>query len=136
MANRKVRVGQVFFYVPTLLDRTSPTYAYIPDGTKVRVINLHGAPKANTMGHCYIELLEDEHGNPYEKRPAPRGEPHQPFGGLVCTNSLHTKAEYIEYLHMLVDRPITEDKLGNCRWMTAKEQGMERRKKNVLRRTL
>jgi hypothetical protein len=31
---------------------------------------------------------------------------------------------------------IGDYKLGNCRWMTAKEQGMERRKKNVLRRTL
>jgi hypothetical protein len=41
------------------------------DGDQVRVINLPGAPKANTMGHCYIETIEGR------------------FLGLVCTNSLH-----------------------------------------------
>ena len=30
------------------------------EGQRVRVINLRGAPKANTMGHCHIESLEGE----------------------------------------------------------------------------
>ena len=40
------------------------------NGTVVRVINVHGCPKANTMGHCYVEDMD---GN---------------FRGLVCTGSL------------------------------------------------
>jgi hypothetical protein len=30
------------------------------DGDRVRVVNLHGAPKANTMNHCHIESLEGD----------------------------------------------------------------------------
>ena len=43
----------------------------LDNGTIVKVINLHGAPKANTMGHCYIADPET-------------GE----FIGMVSTNSL------------------------------------------------
>jgi hypothetical protein len=77
--NRKVRAGEHYYYVPTLLDRCSPPYN-VEEGNEVVVVNLHGCPKANTMGHCHVNHLNGE------------------FAGLVCTNSLHTKAEYIEYL--------------------------------------
>ena len=96
MANRKVRVGQVIFYVPTLLDRSDPPYNVL-EGYKVRVINMHGCPPANTMGHCYVELLADEQGRHFVPCKV-RGKEQQSFGGLVCTNSLHTQAEYVEYL--------------------------------------
>lgn len=103
MAYRKVRVGQEFFFVPVLMDRISPPYN-TRTGDHVRVVNISGAPKANTMGHCYVELLADANGKPYEVQPGQRrGEVgHQPFGGLVCTNSLVTKDEYIEYLRLKV----------------------------------
>ena len=95
MANRKVRVGQVFFYVPVLLDFGNPPYN-VREGYKVRVVNMPGCPKANTMantmGHCYVELLEDERGDRFPAQQGQRGM-KQPFGGLVCTNSLHTQAE-------------------------------------------
>lgn len=66
MAN-KVVVGRRYRYVPVMLDKMDWD---IPEGTIVRVVNQHGCPPANTMGHCYIETLEGK------------------FIGLVCTNSL------------------------------------------------
>jgi hypothetical protein len=45
-------------------------------GDEVRVINLYGCPKANTMGHCHIETLGGE------------------FAGLVLTNSLVLKSKW------------------------------------------
>ncbi len=44
--------------------------ANLKPGQVVRVYNVHGCPKANTMGHCYVQ---DEAGT---------------FLGLVHTNSL------------------------------------------------
>jgi len=76
----RVKVGQVLICHPNLLDGLFPV-AQAQSGDAVRVINLHGAPKANTMGHCYIETIDT----------------HK-FIGLVHTNSLHTKAEYAAYL--------------------------------------
>ena len=104
----KVRVGQILFYVPTLLDRIDQPYN-VREGYKVRVINLHGAPKANTMGHCYVELLEDEAGNYFPAVQGQRGEVHQPFGGLVCCNSLHTRADYVAYLKAKIAAHKSED---------------------------
>lgn len=79
MATNRVRVNAHYIYSPNLLDlcdgRTS-----LQDGEEVIVVNLHGAPKANAMGHCYVNRLDGS------------------FAGLVSTNSLHTKAEYISYL--------------------------------------
>lgn len=76
----KVRVGQLLYYVPTLLDcwdgRTGLT-----EGERVMVINVHGCPPANAMGHCYVG--DDIFGK---------------FIGMVCTNSLHTKEAYMSYL--------------------------------------
>jgi hypothetical protein len=79
MATNRVHVGSHYFYKPNLLDivdgRTN-----LKDGDEVVVVNLHGAPKANTMGHCHINKLDGS------------------FGGLVHCNSLHTKAEYKAWL--------------------------------------
>ncbi len=80
MANFRVRVGANYIYKPNLLDivdgRTGLT-----EGTEVKVINVHGCPKANVMGHCYV-------GDAVTGKVI----------GMVSTNSLHTTAEYIEYL--------------------------------------
>jgi 3-dehydroquinate synthase class II len=51
---RKVRAGAVYRYVPVMMDTTSPA-CHAEPGQIVRVVNLHGAPKANTMGHAHIE---------------------------------------------------------------------------------
>jgi hypothetical protein len=88
MANRRVRVGSIYHFVPVMLDKIHPLAgAECREGDKVRVINLPMAPKANTMGHCYIEHLE---GHDYAKA----GD----FVGLCCTNSLIPQKEYPAYL--------------------------------------
>jgi hypothetical protein len=46
----KVRVNSTYVYTPAWIDRNHP----IARGDLVRVINLHGCPPANTMGHCYV----------------------------------------------------------------------------------
>lgn len=79
--NRKVHVGACYFYVPVLLDRIHPPHNAAPFGSEVRVINLPGAPKANTMGHCYVQCKDTK-----------------AFAGLVCTNSLLKLDEYKAYL--------------------------------------
>jgi hypothetical protein len=76
----KVRAGQVLIYHPNLLDRIDGRTA-LKSGDTVRVVNLPGCPRANTMGHCHVEDVNTG-----------------AFIGLVHTNSLHTRAEYIEYL--------------------------------------
>lgn len=65
----KVRVGRLYKYVPVLMDRTDKPFN-INEGDVVRVVNLPGCPKANTMGHCHVEHLCGK------------------FAGLVCCNSL------------------------------------------------
>jgi hypothetical protein len=66
--SRKVTVGTMYEYKPVGLDiydsRTS-----LKEGDKVKVVNLPGCPKANTMGHCHVTL-------------------DGKFAGLVLTNSL------------------------------------------------
>lgn len=74
MANKKVRVGTTYIYYPVLLDRIHPPAGVVQPGDIVVVVNLHGAPPANTMGHCYVNVAGK-------------------FGGLVCTNSLYPLAE-------------------------------------------
>ena len=64
----RVRVNSLYRFQPVLLDASVP----LEQGTIVRVINLYGCPKANTMGHCYIEHIGGQ------------------FIQLVCTNSLQT----------------------------------------------
>lgn len=65
----RVRVNSVYTYHPVLMDMLDHRIMAMP-GDRVRVVNLYGAPKANTMGHCYIESMDRE------------------FLGLVNTNSL------------------------------------------------
>ena len=69
----KVRANVVYVFRPCVLDvidgRTGLT-----TGTRVRVMNLHGCPPCNTMGHCHVVHPET-------------GE----FIGLVCTASLVRK---------------------------------------------
>ena len=76
----KVRAGQVLFYVPCLLD-ISDGRTGVEVGERVKVITPHGCPPPNSMKHCFVG--DPETGN---------------FIGLVCTSSLHTKAEYTEWL--------------------------------------
>ena len=66
----KVRVGNRYVFDPVPFDRLNPT-ANLPltKGDVVTVVNLPGAPKANTMGMCYVEK-------------------DGVFAGMVMTNSL------------------------------------------------
>ena len=71
MANRKVRVNSIYSYDPDLFDILNPPADGLVKGSIVRVINVHGCPKANTMGMCYVGDVAT-------------GK----FIGMVCTNSL------------------------------------------------
>lgn len=66
--SKKVRVGKAYRFEPVFFDVSSPPFGAEP-GDVVRVINLPGRPKANTMGRCHIEK-------------------DGVFAGMVCTNSL------------------------------------------------
>ena len=71
----KVRVNSKYIYIPCLFDLVlcSPVgieQKIMAKGDQVKVINLFGCPKANTMGQCYIENAEGK------------------FCGMVSTNSL------------------------------------------------
>ena len=65
----RVRVGAKYVYNPVLFDVSYRDKIDANPGDVVTVVNLPGAPKANTMGMCYI---------------AKGGE----FAGMVMTNSL------------------------------------------------
>lgn len=62
----RVRVNSIYTLLPVFLDREFSVHT----GERVRVVNLPGAPPANTMNHCYVDDMD---GN---------------FIGLVHTNSL------------------------------------------------
>ncbi len=66
----RVRVGQVYKWNPVLLDACDARLQSVERGLFLKVINMPGCPRANTMGHCYVETLQEE------------------FLGLVCCNSL------------------------------------------------
>jgi hypothetical protein len=66
---KRVRVGSYYVFKAVPFDIVNPPFSGIPDGSVVKVVNLKGCPKANTLGMCYIE-----HG----------GE----FVGMVMTASL------------------------------------------------
>ena len=88
MACKRVIVGRTYHYVPVLIDRMNPPIAVglgrLQFGDVVKVVNLPGCPKANTMGHAHFTSADGE------------------FGGLCCTNSLLTHSEYIEYLRTAI----------------------------------
>jgi len=73
---QRVRVGSTYVYRPVGMDAWSPNPLAPMEGEPVKVINPHGCPPANTMGHCYVESIES-------------GE----FCGLVLCNSLTPIAE-------------------------------------------
>ena len=61
----KVRVNSLYFYNPVLLDRLDSRIPLVK-GERVRVVNIHGCPKANTMGHCYAipaDAVKDSRGH-------------------------------------------------------------------------
>lgn len=87
MANKRVRAGQHFYFVPVMLDTIHPPHN-VQVGDYVQVVNLPGCPKANTMGHCHVNITMQANGVATPGR----------FGGLVCTNSLVTREEYMAYL--------------------------------------
>ena len=77
----KVRYGQHLFYVPNLLDRIDGRTS-LTEGDEVVVIKVSGCPAANVVGHCYV-------GDPNDA---------DKFIGMVHTNSLHTRSDYVQYL--------------------------------------
>lgn len=68
-----VRVGSIYTFHPCMVDIIHCITDLRP-GARVRVVNLPGAPKANTMGQCYV--ADPETGQ---------------FIGMVSTSSLHRK---------------------------------------------
>ena len=65
----KVRANTEYIFYPNMLDRYDGRTSLVP-GDIVKVVNLPGCPKANTMGHAHVNL---------------GGK----FAGLVSTNSLY-----------------------------------------------
>lgn len=57
----KVRVNSKYKFQPVPYDRINPPINSglynINSGDIVKVVNINGCPKANTMGMCYIETL-------------------------------------------------------------------------------
>lgn len=74
----RVRVGSTYIYSPNLLDIVDGRTG-LKDGEPVKVVNYHGCPRANTMGHCYVV----------------RTSAPDVFVGLVHCNSLHTKQDRV-----------------------------------------
>jgi hypothetical protein len=70
MPSKKVRVGATYKYDPVPFDRFNPPFG-CNKGDTVKVVNMPGCPRANTMGMCYVQ----------------KGGK---FAGMVCTNSLES----------------------------------------------
>ena len=79
----RVRVNSLYVYDPVLPDRMANLP--INKGDIVRVVNLHGCPKANTMGQCYVADPDTNH-----------------FLGMVCCNSLEPITEDVKLAETLV----------------------------------
>lgn len=94
MANNRVRVGSLYVYHANLLDATDGR-TNLQNGELVKVVNMHGCPRANTIGHCYVVRNDDV----------------TTFVGLVHTNSLHSKKDYVAYLRKRIAE--IERKNGN-----------------------
>ena len=56
---KRVRVGSTYVYKPVAIDQYDKRND-AGEGQHVRVINMPGCPRANTMGHCHIESLDGE----------------------------------------------------------------------------
>jgi len=70
MSTTKVRVNSIYTYRANMFDVLHGP-DHLINGDVVRVINLRGCPKANTMGMCYVGDVKT-------------GQ----FIGMVCSNSL------------------------------------------------
>jgi len=57
---KRVRVNSVYTFTPCLLDIAMPQHYSATKGQRVRVVNLPGAPPANTMGQCHIVDAETD----------------------------------------------------------------------------
>jgi hypothetical protein len=79
MKNHKVRVGKEYIFDPVMIDVIDGKTG-LKKGQIVKVINLPGCPKANTMNHCYVEYK----GN---------------FVGMVCCNSLKEISEVVKEIN-------------------------------------
>ena len=70
----KVRVNNFYLFRPSIWDSFDPPIGVqrgiLKSGDSVRVVNMPGCPRANTMGHCHIQTRGGE------------------FAGLVSTDSL------------------------------------------------
>ena len=53
----RVRTNSIYSWNPSFWDKVDSKFS-LPVGTKVKVIQPYGAPKNNTMGHCYIEIAD------------------------------------------------------------------------------
>jgi hypothetical protein len=76
----KVKANATYRYNPVLLDQFDSRTS-LQKGDLVRVVNLPGCPRANTMGHCHVADPTTGH-----------------FIGLVCCNSLEPVA--VKYVLM------------------------------------
>jgi len=78
--SNKVRVNGLYYFDPVLFDRINgDSTKKFKRGDRVRVINLHGCPPANTMGMCYVV--------PADAKKDDRGRWDKDFA-MVMTNSL------------------------------------------------
>jgi hypothetical protein len=69
----KVRANAEYIYYPNLMDRCDGRTTLVP-GDIVKVVNLPGCPKCNTMSHAHVEY----NGH---------------FAGMVHTNSLYAMSD-------------------------------------------
>lgn len=51
---QRVKVGRLYTYHPVLFD-VFDNKVNLQEGEIVKVVNLPGCPKANTMGHCHVQ---------------------------------------------------------------------------------
>jgi hypothetical protein len=76
----KVKANAIYRYNPVLLDQVDGRTS-LKTGDLVRVVNLPGCPRANTMGHCHV-------ADPNTGR----------FIGLVCCNSLEPFKRHFHHI--------------------------------------
>jgi hypothetical protein len=77
----KVRANTIYQYNPVFLDQFD-SRTDLKKGDLVRVVNLPGCPRANTMGHCHVADPTTGH-----------------FIGLVCCNSLESVTRHTHHIH-------------------------------------
>ena len=70
----RVKAKSVYIFRPSIWDSIDPPVGVrrgeLKPGDSVRVVNMPGCPRANTMGHCHVETIGGL------------------FAGLVSTDSL------------------------------------------------